>query len=107
MAKFKTSDIEELNTEAVQYSFGSTAGTAVGNATTSGKYLATAGGGAKQITSLGERLVRALPDREAIKAVHKDAVPETAEPVERRLPRKNDVCEQPFERELPLQFPWT
>lgn len=35
------------------------------------KYLSAAGGGDKQITVLGEKLVDALPDREKVNALRK------------------------------------
>jgi hypothetical protein len=65
--KFKTKDLSKLNGEAAQPTF-SNAAFAVTNATNAA-YFAPAGGGLKQITSKGEALVEALPDREKVKAV--------------------------------------
>ncbi len=65
---FKTSDITALNTEAAQLAF-SNASYAIANAESS-HYVTKAGKrGQKQITSFGEKVVNALPDREAVKAV--------------------------------------
>lgn len=64
---FKTADISKLNTEAAQVKF-SNATVSVNNATKL-HYLTTAGKGNKQITSIGEQFVLALPDRDAAKAV--------------------------------------
>jgi hypothetical protein len=66
-AHFKTKDISALNTEAAQPKL-SNAAFAVKNATQQSKYLAPAGKGQKQITALGEAVVAALPDRDAVKA---------------------------------------
>jgi hypothetical protein len=63
--KFKTRELAALNTDAAWPNF-SNPGVAVANATAS-KYLSPAGGGKKQITVQGERLVDALPDREKVK----------------------------------------
>jgi hypothetical protein len=57
---FKTIDISKLNTEAAQPKF-SNAAKAVDNAARLG-YLVPAVKGSKQISSVGERLVQALPD---------------------------------------------
>src|SRR5439155_22512377 len=59
--EFKTKDISALNKEAAQRAFSNTA-FAVSNAAQSG-YLAPASKGAKQITTRGEAVVEALPDR--------------------------------------------
>lgn len=64
---FKTLDISKLNTEAAQIKF-SNAGFAVHNAANAG-YLAPAGRGFKQLTSLGEELVSTLPDRVKLKSL--------------------------------------
>lgn len=66
---FKTADISKLNTEAAQIKF-SNAAFAVINATNAG-YLASAGVGKKQLSSLGEEFVDALPDYERARAVAK------------------------------------
>jgi hypothetical protein len=64
---FKTIDISKLNTEAAQLKFSNAAYT-VSNAVRAG-LLAPAEKGNKQISAQGERLVDALPNREAVKAV--------------------------------------
>ena len=65
---FKTADITALNTEAAQKELSNTS-VAVGNAQTT-NYITKAGKrGHKQITSFGEKVVNALPDREALKTV--------------------------------------
>jgi len=63
---FKTRDLTKLNTEAAQPSF-SNAAVFTRNADTAG-YLSKAGGGTKQITYLGETVVKALPNREDVKS---------------------------------------
>jgi hypothetical protein len=67
-AHFKTVDLTSLNIEA-----GGTRLTnphlTVKNATNQNRYLAPVGSGSKQITSLGEDVVDALPDQEAVKVV--------------------------------------
>jgi hypothetical protein len=63
---FKTVDLSTLNTEAAQPKF-SNPTVAVDNATKNG-YLVQAVRGSKQISSMGEIFVQALPDREAAKA---------------------------------------
>ncbi len=60
---FKTIDISTLNTEAAQPKFSNTA-VAVDNARKAG-YLVPATKGNKQISSIGERFVELLPDRDA------------------------------------------
>lgn len=72
---FKTADIAKLNTEAAQRKFANTAYT-INNAATTG-YFVAAPAGQKQLSSMGEQYVEALPDRQAAKAV-----------VERSRPRK-------------------
>ena len=66
MPHFKTLEISKLNTEAAQLKF-SNAAFSVTNAANAG-LLAPAGKGNKQISAIGERVVDALPDREASKA---------------------------------------
>lgn len=65
---FKTADLTSLNIEA-----GGTRLTnphlTVKNATNQNRYLAPVGSGAKQITTLGEDVVNALPNQEAVKTV--------------------------------------
>ena len=65
---FKTLDLTKLNTDAGGTPF-SNASLAVGNATSLSKFLGSVGQGKKQITALGEDVVAALPDQEAVKAV--------------------------------------
>lgn len=63
---FKTPDISALNTEAAQSKFGNPRRD-VDNAERGSGYLASAGGGNKQVSARGKALVRALPDRDAVK----------------------------------------
>jgi hypothetical protein len=62
---FKTLDLSKLNTEAAQIKF-SNAAVAVENAAKTG-LLVPASKGTKQISSMGEQYVQALPDRDAAK----------------------------------------
>lgn len=64
---FKTLDLSLLNTEAAQPKFANTAYSA-NNAIKMG-YLAPALKGQRQLSAMGERFVRALPDRTAAKDV--------------------------------------
>jgi len=64
-AQFKAADLRALNTEAAGPSINMSR--AANNATNQSRYLAVAGGGKKQITALGEEVVNALPDQEAVK----------------------------------------
>lgn len=68
---FKNADIAKLNTEAAQRKFANTAYT-VNNASTTG-YFVAAPGGSKQLSSVGEQYVEALPDRQAARAMMKDS----------------------------------
>ena len=70
---FKTLDISKLNTEAAQPKF-SNAAKAVDNAATRG-YLVPATKGSKQLSSVGEQFVEALPDIAAAKAAAANARP--------------------------------
>lgn len=63
---FKTKELTDLNMEAAQPRLSNPSATAR-NAVGYG-FLAPAGGGRKQITPRGEALVKALPDREKVKA---------------------------------------
>jgi hypothetical protein len=84
----KTSDITTLNTEAA-YRELSNASYAVGNAEKAGLLTKAGKRGEKQITSFGERIVDALPDRKAVKEVmasHKKRS------VRRRKPRKKKAA---------------
>ena len=69
--QFKTGDLTKLNTEASQPKI-TNPSQAVADATRS-QYLTPAGGGKKQITTRGEALVEALPDREQVKRAMDDA----------------------------------
>jgi len=64
---FKTIDISKLNTEAAQIKL-SNPTVAVNNAAAKG-LLASASGGNKQISAVGEEFVAALPDRDLAKTV--------------------------------------
>jgi hypothetical protein len=64
---FKTLDLSLLNTEAAQPKFANTAYSA-NNAVKMG-YLVPASKGQRQLSAMGERFVRALPDRTAAKDV--------------------------------------
>ena len=63
---FPTKDLSDLNTEAACSRFSNAAYTA-SNAMKKNAFLAAAPGGKRQITTRGEALVNALPDREAAK----------------------------------------
>jgi hypothetical protein len=79
--KFKTKELTDLNKEAAGAPF-SNAAVAVSNAARD-SYFAPAGGGLKQITTRGEAVVEALPDREKVKAALEEL------PARRRKPSKN------------------
>ena len=64
--QFKTRDVNDLNREAAQPRF-SNASVTARNATNQ-RYLTLAGSGQKTITSKGEDLVKALPDRDKVRA---------------------------------------
>lgn len=66
--EFNTSDLTQLNTEAAGRRFTNAAATGK-NATTKSGYLTGAGGKKRQITHLGEQIVEALPDHDAVKAI--------------------------------------
>jgi hypothetical protein len=63
--QYKTVDLTALNIEAAQPRF-SNAAVAAKNAVKN-NYLSVAGNGKRQITTRGEAVVRALPDRSAVK----------------------------------------
>lgn len=65
MPHFKTIDLSMLNTEAAQPKFANTAYSS-NNAVKLG-YLVPSTKGQRQLSAIGERFVRALPDREAAK----------------------------------------
>jgi hypothetical protein len=64
--QFKTRDISKVGTDAAVRV--SNPSQAVQNATNAYHYLVPAGRGRKQITTLGEAVVNALPNRDAVKA---------------------------------------
>ena len=64
--EFKTKEITLLNREAAQPPLGNPA-MAVSNAAHLSQYLVATSGGKKQLTSRGEALVDALPDRERVR----------------------------------------
>ena len=67
-ASFTTREIKKLNTDAHGTDFSNAAATAT-NAVKQSKYLSTAGGGKKRITTRGEAVVDAMPDRAKVKEV--------------------------------------
>lgn len=67
-AQFTTRDITKLNSEALGPDFSNAAATAM-NGVKQSKFLSRAGGGKKRITTLGEAVVEALPDRQKAKEV--------------------------------------
>lgn len=80
--KFKTKDLEDLNSEAHQSKIPN-AGVVADNATKgTAQFLSSAGGGFKQITTRGKALVEALPDRVKVKAAL------ASRPLVRRLRRR-------------------
>jgi hypothetical protein len=62
----KASDIANLNTEAAGQKFGNLSRD-IDNADRRNGYIVSAGKGVKQLTTRGEAIVEALPDREAVK----------------------------------------
>lgn len=66
---FRNADIARLNTEAAQRKFANTAYT-VNNAAATG-YFVAAPGGNRQLSSMGEQYVEALPDRQAARTLMK------------------------------------
>jgi hypothetical protein len=69
---FKTRDLTNLNIEGAGGKMSNAAFTTK-NATNQNGFLAHAGKGRKQITGLGEDVVNALPDQEAVKRVITDS----------------------------------
>ena len=68
--EFKTEELTDLNREAQQRRFANPSA-AARNAVQFG-YLELAGGGKKQITTDGEDIVKALPNREAVKRLQEN-----------------------------------
>lgn len=75
---FKTVDISQLNTEAAQIKL-SNPSASIENATKAG-LLTTAGGGSKQISMYGDKVVLALPDRDKVREILKS--------IKRRMSKK-------------------
>jgi hypothetical protein len=71
-AHFKTEDITALNTEAAGPRFANASATAR-NAVSQSRFLSHAGTGKKQLTALGEDVVTALPNRDAVAQVVAEA----------------------------------
>lgn len=69
---FKTRELTDLNTDAAGPKF-SNAATTANNAVNQNGFLSHAGGGKKQITPLGEDVVNALPDQDAVARAVADA----------------------------------
>jgi hypothetical protein len=67
-AQFKVKDITDLNDEALATPFSNASQTA-SNGVIQSRLLAPAGKGKKRITVDGEKLVEALPDRDAVERV--------------------------------------
>jgi len=65
---FTTRDVTKLNDEAHGTEFSNAAATAM-NAVNQSRFLSRAGDGKKRITTLGESVVEALPDRAKLKEV--------------------------------------
>jgi hypothetical protein len=82
---FRTADLEELNKEAAGRRFSNAPNTAK-NAVKK-NYLTGAGGRERQITHLGEQVVEAMPNRDAVQAVL-DAVPKPRKRPATRKTRK-------------------
>lgn len=66
MRHFKTGDVGALNTEAAGQKFGNLSRD-VDNTDRHGGYIVSAGGGSRQLTTRGEAVVDALPNRDAVK----------------------------------------
>lgn len=84
-SEFKTEELTELNREAQQVRL-SNPSAAARNAVSSG-YLSPAGGGRKQITTTGESLVEALPDRDKVK----EALENSHRPQSRRAKKNKNI----------------
>ena len=78
MPEFKTKDLTELNKQTAAARRLSNPPRAVNHATDTYRFLSAAGGGKKQITTLGEAVVEALPDREKVKAALAEHKPRRA-----------------------------
>lgn len=87
---FRTLDLSVLNTEAAQPKFANTANSA-NNAVKLG-YLVPSTKGQRQLSAVGERFVRALPDRDAAKAAL-ESVRRRSRPKRQRPRGVNDETE--------------
>jgi hypothetical protein len=74
VTRFKTRDITRVNTDAAQSKL-SNPSLFVAHATATYHFLSSAGGGAKQITTLGEAVVEALPDQAKVKTLQSEHKP--------------------------------
>jgi hypothetical protein len=83
---FKTPDIDKLNTESAHHF--TSARQLVADATNAYHYLSAAGAGKKQITTLGEAVVEALPDRAKVKTAIAEHKPARKRGVKRRVKAK-------------------
>jgi len=86
-AHFKSRDLVELNREAALPPINMSR--AVANATAQNGYLVVAGQGNKQISALGEDVVKALPDRDAAREVEAAKRPK---PKRKKGARKKSVA---------------
>lgn len=86
--QFKTLDISTLNREAAQMAFSNTA-KAVSNAAQRG-FLAPAGKGKKQITTIGESYVSELPNVESARAAAKARAPKRKKVKPKSKPPRTD-----------------
>jgi hypothetical protein len=87
---FKTVDLTTLNVESASPKMGNPA-QAVANATKVSGYLAAAGGGKKQLTTLGEQIVAALPDQEVVRQVIQDRPVTRSQKVKKARKKKDKV----------------
>jgi hypothetical protein len=87
MPHFKTEDITALNTEAAGAKFANASAT-VRNAVSQSGFLSHAGAAKKQLAPLGEEVVEALPDREAVAQLIADA-PKRRKPRNKPKARKH------------------
>jgi hypothetical protein len=69
VTEFGAKEITAINKEAAQQPIANL-GQIIADTARKYGYLSAAGGGRKQITAAGEEVVRALPNREAVKAAH-------------------------------------
>src|SRR5262249_32170920 len=67
-AQFKAPDIKAMNHDARGADFANLSST-LANATVQNRFFAPVGGGKRRLTNLGELVVEALPDQEAVKQI--------------------------------------